>query len=362
MLSDSKKISIRQAGFLFITYIFTTSINLIPIYTSIKAKQGAWLAPIGVIGVFILLSFIWQGFYKQYTNSSLMEIYTDITGRFVGKVLIILHLFWMFLLTSLYLRILIHRLVESIYANVNMDIFAIPFLIVIVYTLRFGLVPLARFNEIVFPLLALVFYMLVALILPNIKIKFLTPVTYRSIIPIFQGGVGILGVFAYFTLLFIVGDKINNKEKIVKTTLQISIFLVLSLTAIISVAIGVFSYKVAQRVHLPFLIAVKQISLFNTLEKIESAVLPFWLLSDFVLICFFMICTLSLLQYLFNLSSTQPFINIYGILLFILSNLVANNFFEIQYFFEDFMIYVNIFFGFILPTLILIIGKIRKKV
>ena len=232
----------------------------------------------------------------------------------------------------------------------------------IVYTLRFGLVPLARFNEIVFPLLALVFYMLVALILPNIKIKFLTPVTYRSIIPIFQGGVGILGVFAYFTLLFIVGDKINNKEKIVKTTLQISIFLVLSLTAIISVAIGVFSYKVAQRVHLPFLIAVKQISLFNTLEKIESAVLPFWLLSDFVLICFFMICTLSLLQYLFNLSSTQPFINIYGILLFILSNLVANNFFEIQYFFEDFMIYVNIFFGFILPTLILIIGKIRKKV
>lgn len=362
MLEDSKKISIRQAAFLFITFTFTPSISLVPIYTSIKAKQGAWLAPTGVIGVLILLAFIWQGLYKKYNDSSLMDIYSDIVGSFIGKILVIIHLFWILFLTAFYLRTFANRLVESIYPNVSMNIFTMLILIVIVYTLRFGLISLARFNEVVLPSLALVFYILVILMLPNMKFKFLTPITYRDIIPIFQGGLGIISILSYFTFLFIVGEKINNKEKIVKSAIQISIFMLLALTAIIGITIGVFSYKIVQRIQSPFLIAVKQISLFNTLEKIESAVLPFWALSDFVLISFFMICTLHLLKYLFNLSSTKPFINIYGILLYILSNLLANNIFEIQSFSHDFVLPVNIAFGFVLPLLIFIIGKIRKKV
>lgn len=362
MLADSKKISIRQAAFLFLTIIFTPSVRLIPAYAAQRAKQAAWLAPTVAVVMLILLSLIWQALYRKYKDCSLMDIYSDITGSFIGKILMAIHLIWIVLLTALYVRYFAIRLVGSIYPNVSMSIFMISILIVIAYTLRFGLTTLARLNEIVLPLLAGAFYILIILMLPDIKVEFLTPISYRSILPVFNASIGTMGILAYFSFLFIIGDKINNKEKIKKAGISVSLFLLVALMAIIAVTLGVFSYSIVQRTQLPFLIAVKQISLFNTLEKIESIVVAFWVISDFVLISLFTLFTLHILKSLFNLSDTKPFISIYLIFIYILSMFLANSAFEIQKLSEDFIIPVNIALGFVLPVVVFFIGKARKRV
>jgi spore germination protein (amino acid permease) len=291
-----------------------------------------------------------------------MDIYNDITGRFIGKLLAVIHLIWLVMLTALYVRYFAIRLVGSVYPNVSIEIFIISMLAVIAYTLRNGITVLARFNEITFPLLTGVFYMLILLMLPNIKFNFLTPVSYRSILPVFEGSVGTIGILAYFTFLFIIGDKINNKEKIKKAGVSVALFTLATLMSLIGATLGTFSYSVTQRTRLPFLIAVKQISLFNTIEKIESIVVAFWVLSDFVLISFFIICTLHILKSMFKLSDTKPVINIYLILMYFLSMFLAKSVFEMERLSINLFIPGNIAIGIMLPVVIFIIGKIRKKV
>lgn len=362
MLADSKKISIRQAVFLFLTVTFTPAVRLISVYAAQRAKQAAWLTPTIAIVMLILLCFVWQTLYKKYKDFSLMNIYSDITGSFIGKMLIIVHLLWMVLLTALYVRYFALRMVGSIYPNISMSIFMISILIVIAYTLRFGLTTLARLNEIVLPLLTGAFYILLVLMLPNIKFKFLTPISYRDILPIFDGSIGTMGILAYFSALFIIGDRINNKERIKRAGIAVSLFLLVAWTAIIVVSLGTFSYSVVQRTQLPFLIAVKQISLFNTIEKIESIVIAFWVLSDFVLISLFTLFALQLLKSLFKLSDTKPLISIYLIFIYILSMFLANSSFEMQKISDVFFIPINIALGFVLPVVVFLIGKLRKKV
>ncbi len=362
MLADNKKISIRQAMFLFLTIIFTPTVRIISVYAAQRAKQAAWLAPIFAVLILLLIILVWQAIYKKYKDCSLMDIYSDITGSIIGKVLMVFHLLWLILLSALYVRYFASRLVGSIYPNISASIFMISMLVAISYTLRYGLQTLARLNEIVLPLLTGAFFILLALMMPNIKVRFLTPISYRSILPIFYGSMGTTGILVYYSLLFIVGDKINNKDKIKKTGVSLSLFLLIALTAVIVISLGTFNYSVVQRAQLPFLVAVKQISLFNTLENIESIVIAFWVVSDFVLISMFTYLTLHILKYLFRLSDTKPLINIYLIFLYIVSLLLADSAFEMQQLSDDFFIPLNILFGGVVPILMFFIGKIRKKV
>ncbi len=362
MISDSKKISLRQAILLFLTITFTPAIRIIPVYGAEKAKQAAWLAPSVTVVMLFLLALIWQTFCKKYKNYSLMDIYSDITGGFIGKMLAVVHLVWMTILIGIYIRYFGVRLTASVYPSISLEIFSICLLVVIAYTLRFGLTTLARLNEVFLPILSIVFYILIALMLPNIKIGFLTPISHRSVLPVLSVSSGIIGILSYFTFVFIIGDRINNKENVKRAGISAALFLFVAWTVIVAVTLGLFSYSVVQRVQLPFLAAVKQISLFNTLERIESIVVSLWVISDFVLISFFTFCVLHILKYLFKLKATKPFINIYLVLTFVLSNYVAKSVFELENLSRYILIPGNIILGFILPVVIFVIGKIRRKI
>lgn len=362
MLADSKKISMRQVVYLFLIIVFSPAVRLIPSYGAARAEQAGWLSPIPAMALFALLVLVWHSICKKPSNESLMDIYCSITGKIPGIILSAIHFAWLTLLTALYVRYSSIRLVVSIYPNVSLNIFSISLLAVISYTLRFGLPTLARLGETVHPIIAGAFVILFLMVLPKMKYEFLLPITTRSIFPVLKGSAAMLGIVAYFSFLFILGDRINNKEAVRKTGLQTSAFLLISFIALFIMTIGSFSYSIVARTQLPFLIAVKEISLFKTLEKIESIVVAFWVASDFILISTFTLCALHILKWLFKLTDTKPLITIYLLLLYITSNCLAENLFELKRLSEVFFLPGNIILGFGVPFLVFIIGKIRRKI
>ncbi|HOA55400.1 MAG TPA: endospore germination permease [Clostridiales bacterium] len=362
MLSDDKKISIRQAIFLFVTASFTPTIRIVPAYAAQKAKQAAWLSPVVTAVLLILLVQLWQVIYRKYRDKSLMDIYCDIAGPAAGTVILIIYLLWMVLLSALYIRYFAMRLVGAIYPNTDISVFIISMLAVIVYTLGFGVTTLARFNEVLLPFLVIVFCLIFIMMIPNFRTDFLTPVSVRSILPVLNASMAPTGIVAYFSFMFIFGDRINNKENINKIGFKMVLFLLITQVVIIASIISTFSYRIAQRTQLPFLAAVKQISVFNLLEKVESIVVSVWVLSDFIIICFFIICILSMLKSFFRLSDPKPLIGIYVIFSYFLAMLLANNVFEMERMSEDIALPVNIILGFVIPAIMFVVGKIRKKV
>jgi len=360
--ADNKKISIRQASFIFLIIVFSPAVRFVPTYSVDKAEQAAWLSPIPAIIVFILLVLVWNSICKKHTNETLMDIYCDITGKIPGIILSVLYFIWLTLLTALYVRYSSIRLVVSVYPNVSMNIFSFSLLAVIAYTLRYGLTTLARLSEIVHPIIAGTFFVLVLLVLPKLKFEFLLPLTYRNIFPVLNGSVSILGLVAYFSFIFTLGDRITNKAAVRKTGLQTGVVLFLIFTSLLIMTIGSFSSSVVARTQQPFLVAVKEISLFNTLEKIESVIIVFWVTSDFVLISTFTLCALNILKWLFKLKDTKPLISIYLILLYVLSSYLARNLFELRQLSNILFLPGNIILGLIIPMIAFMIGKLRRKV
>lgn len=362
MLADNKKISIRQACLIFLTVVIAPAVRYIPSYAAKHAKQAAWLAPIITVLLLYILSLIWQRLYKGYNDFSLMDIYSDISGKFIGKILAIIHFIWVIFLIALYTRYFAERFVGSILPNVNINIFIISILIVIAYALHYGLITLARANEIILPILTGAIFLIFIMLLPSVKMENLTPITYRDILPIFNASIASTGVIAYFSFIFIIGDKINNKENIKKIGFQLSAFILVMLTCLMVFTIGTSSYTIVERTQYPFFVAVKLISLFNTLEKIESIVITLWIMSDFILISFFIICAFHLMKYFYNYNEEKPLLNIFTIFIYFFTMYLCNNVFELEKFSEYFIVPGNIILGFGLPIIMLALGKIRNKI
>ncbi len=68
MPADNKKISIRQASFIFLIIVFSPAVRFVPTYSVDKAEQAAWLSPIPAIIVFILLVLVWNSICKKFKS------------------------------------------------------------------------------------------------------------------------------------------------------------------------------------------------------------------------------------------------------------------------------------------------------
>lgn len=362
MLADRNKFSIRQAMLLFITMSFSPVVRLVPGYSAQAAKQVGWLTPIPALIVFGLFIWILQKTFQKHNNASYSDIIYKVLGKPVGKLVILIYFLWITCIVSLYIRYYGERLVRSIYPNINMSIFIVVMLLMISYFLRDDFSIIARMNEVLLPFIVIIFGILTLLLFPDVEVTNLTPFCYKDIIPIMKGSLGVMAVWCYIFVILFLGDKINNKEQIQSSgwrTLGLSFIsaLMLNLTDI-----GSLGYSVVQRLPLPFFVATKQISLFNTLEKIESFAVAVWIASDFIIITVLVYVAMHLFQSLFNLKDSKPFINIFLVLSYIFTLYISNGKFELEAFSAQLFTPINCILFIALPMLIFLIGKIRKKV
>jgi len=198
------------------------------------------------------------------------------------------------------------------------------------------------------------------LTLSNIKFINLYPVTYYDILPIAKSTYAFIGIWGYYTFVFFFGDKINNKEHIKKFGLQSAIYLLITSLMLLIQTIGVYGYTIIRRVPLPYFLAIKSISLLETIEKIESIAIAFWVIIDFSIISTFMYINVSIIKSLFSLSETKWFSSPVTMFAYVLSLYISKNSFELVNFTNYIGIPLNIVFGFIIPIIIFLIGKLRK--
>ncbi|QVK19939.1 GerAB/ArcD/ProY family transporter [Mycoplasmatota bacterium] len=355
------KISIRQVMFLFVVTVYTPSVRFVAGYSAGKAKQAAWLTPLVTLIPFLVLIYVLNALLQKYKGLSFMDIIYDVTSRFWGKIILLLYLVWLTVLLALYVRFYAERLVTSIYPNVNMNLFTISMLLIVAIIIRAGIVAIARMNEIIFLIELFVILSLFLLMIPTIKTDYLTPISSMDIVPVMKGSIGNTGLI-YITYLFFFSDRFSRTKEFIRYSLYAGIFLWLVSTIIIITSVGTLGHSIVGRSPLSFLIAVKNISLLGVLSGFESILVASWILTDFILIIVFTYSIMNITKSLLNLRDFKPFINIFFVILYLLTWILGVNVFELQAFSADFAIQMNLLMQVIVPILIFFIAKIRKKV
>ncbi len=362
MLASKKKISTRQACVLFLTLVYSPAIRLFPVFAADIAERAGWLGPIFAVVPFIGLVFVMQSLFKNEKEANLSDLIIKIMGKIPGRAILFLYLLWLMVLLGLYVRYYAERFLTSLLPHTPMAFFTITILAVTFYAVRGGLVQLARTTEFFFLLFTAVFVFLFILCLTSVEMINLLPVTHYDFWPLTKSTYAILGIWAYFPFMFFFGDEINDKEHIKRFGLQSTAYLVIIGLMLLIQTIGTYGYSIIARVSLPYIIVIKSISVLETIERIESMALAFWVITDFVIISVFTYMIVSIIKSLFSLSEKKSLVSPVTLFAFIFSLYLARNRLELAEFSKYIGLPLNIFFGFAIPFILFVIGKIRKKI
>ncbi len=235
-------------------------------------------------------------------------------------------------------------------------------LVVVGYILKEGLIPLAKMAELFIIFLGGIFLIYNILIIPEMQIKNLFPITYKDTFSIFKASYPIMSIFGYNILIFMFNDDIEHKGEFKKASIMSVLTLIIISFIVIIVPISVFGSSVISDMPIPFLNTMMEISLFDVIERIESGIIMFWIITDFMLVSIFVYSAIHMLKVSFKMPNVKPLTLIYIVGIFFLSLIIAKSTAELQTFSENILTLTNIIMGFCLPIFIFLIGKVRKKV
>lgn len=362
MLAAKGKISTRQAVILFFMMTLSPAIRLFPGLAAREAGKAGWLAPVAAVIPMILLILLVHSFFKENKEASLSDIYNKVIGKVAGKILCFLYLIWVLILLALYVRYYAERLLSSIMPHTSISFFIISMLILVFFAVRSGLIPLARVNEVFFGIFLIMMLITFVLASPGIKYRNFMNVSYLDTLPVIKASHTITAIWGYFLFIFFFGDKINDKENIKRFGFQGVLAAFVVATLILITTIGTIGPNLMPRISLPFFMVVKNISIFETLERLESIIISLWVISDFVTISVFTYISISLIKSIFNLSETKTLVGPVTLFAYIGSLYFFKDIFQLEAFSSNIALPVNTTLTFIIQIIIFAVGKLRKKI
>ncbi|XMB85755.1 GerAB/ArcD/ProY family transporter [Mycoplasmatota bacterium WC44] len=361
MEKSKGKISVRQALILFIVLTYSPSVRFAANSTSRIAKQAAWLVPTVTSLILFIMIYLLNKLLKGYKDKSFSEMIYDITSKFWGKVIVSLYFCWISIVIALYIRYNSERLVSSLYPNVNMNVFTLSLLILIGFIIRNGIVVIARMGELFLIIILLITIILFTLMLPTVDINNLVPISYLDVLPILKSSMSGAALFYLVYLLFFT-HKVSRQQEFLKYGNLTVMFIWFLNTTLIIASVGNLGHEIVSRSPLYFFLASKHITLLGTVSGFESILVITWILSDFIMIIVLIFACLNIAKSLFNLSSYNSFVNIYLVTLYLFSLILAANLFELQEFSKEIVVYINVLMQIIVPVIIVLIAKTRKKI
>ena len=356
------KISIRQIYIIFFIGICSSLIEILPLHLSSLAGPTLWLSPFINFGLFLILIGVLHSIFKNNPDKSLMEIMDIVFGKIFSKLLFLVYIAYFILRTSIYLRYFGERLVSTLYSYGNIIFFISALLILIFFVVKKSIENLARFCEIFIYIFIAAVALIVILAIPDISLKNFAFPNLGDIINNFHTIPMVSGVFSYITFALFLGNYISRKQEIRKQGLKISFILLFFSLAVILVTVGVFGHNLVQKLTFPFFSEIKNISIFKTIERVESVFITLWLVTDFVIISFLVYITSHISSYVSKSKDIKYISTPIIFLVFICSLLISNNIFELDAFSKNIVPYFSFTLGFIVPIVLLTIGKLRRKI
>lgn len=359
---EKGRINSRQ---LFLIVFFLTvgdAILFLPSTAVAGAKQDAWIAGIlsVAVGSSMILLIPWLG--KFFKNLTFVEYSQKILGKWIGKLVSIGFLFYLYMNIAGLLRILGDFMATQMMPNTPIQSIIIIYVCIVVMGVRQGLENIARTSETFFPLVILLFTIYALSLTPQWDSHNIRPFLENGIKP-FLKTVYIFGISPFLELAVIsmIIPYVNRTK-----TLQKSVFCGALLGGTLLVLVTLFSILVLGvdhtiRNNYPSYLLAKTISIGKIFERIEAIFAGIWFLTlYFKIAIYFYGFTLGVAQ-LFGLKEYRPLVLPIGMATIVSPLVIAPHAIYLSEFADKNWPLFNVTFAFCLPLLLVSIATIRKK-
>ncbi len=362
MEEEHSTISIKQLIIIYLLAVSSPLVRIIPKNVSIVSKDGSILTPILVLIPFLILLYVLNTLMNKSGEKSLQDVYIKIFGNFIGKIILILHIAWIFVLISIYVRYFADRYASTILIFTPIHFFILTILMVVFVVVRKKIEYFGRTMEIFGLLFSIVVIGLFIISLIDVKVSNIYPVTVYDALDSLKSVPLLLGILSYITFMFFLGEEVSNKQDFKKYTKYLTSRITFFNVFVILTTVGVFGYTLTSEFNLPFFMFLKNIQLITVVERFESIFISFWFVTDFAIITLFIYIISKLIKKVGNLEHSKTSITplIFGT--FVFSLYLISSTFELYKFSDQFLLYINVGYAVVLPIIAFIVGKIRKVI
>lgn len=374
MLPD-KKINRRQ--FLSVCFVALLSplIRLVPRTSASLAGNAAWLSGAAAfLPLFGLAAFIAYLQHRKIDGTGMGNVFLDALGGVVGRFFLIVYSLWLIFYAGFILRSGADRFISTVYPDSHPLLFISVMLILSAAAALGPFHVLARTSAIIRPLLLVTLVFVFAFALPNLQTENLLPISSLDAVPILKSVIPIADVVSILSYMSFLEGKVKGPAPRARDFLWLLVLILSVSTLLCLTTIGSFGAALTQKISYPFFIMIREIRIFNILERIEALVIALWVFADYTLVSAVFHAAVENLRLVFNvpadgqsrrlldLKNGRILIPIVCLLALLSSIFIASNEFRLSIWSDRLIPVINLAFVFVGFPIVFIIGKLRRKI
>jgi len=326
------------------------------------AKQDGWISLLLATFAVLLTAWLVVNLSLRFPGKTIFQFPEVILGRWPGKVVAFLYIWWLIHLNSEILRQFGSFMVSAFLPETPIIVFELLIMVIAAYAVRNGLEVFTRVNEILLPIILGMVFIVNILLTPELDFKRLLPVyTDNGVVPIIKGSVMPavwLGEIAVMAVLI----PYLNKAK--------EAYRVAAVATLITGGILIFSYVNSMALYGPEVVAgwifpslnkVRMVNMANFLERLEAIIMFVWVAGGLVKISIFYWATvLGSAQWL-ELKDYKPLVLPVGVIVLALSIMAHDSILDLYTFLGTSALPFSIVFQAGIPLLLLVVAVFRGR-
>lgn len=351
-------ISSSQLTFLIVGLLQASTLTAA--FVSGITKQNTWLILLAGFTITLLLLLVYISLSQKYPNKNLIEINSEIYGRYFGKIMSILYIFYFWFIVPANLRYIADFFSMYLFTETDIIVFIIAIAIICIYTIKKGLEVLARAGFIITILIIISAVLITILTLKNIRLTNFLPLFQIHLKEFIQGTNLMIGIpFGEIIVFLMIFPYINDKKQVKKSAFWGLIIgniyflsVILRNTAILGNIGSIYifpSYQVARLINIGEIIT-----------RMEVLLAVMLLFSVFLKTCIFYYATVLSIAQLLDLKSYKSLIIPVGIISIVLSITMYNSPVDQAYTAANIYPIYAIPFIILFPIASLLIAHVRK--
>jgi spore germination protein KB len=351
-------ISRVQALMLGISSITVTGhLLFIPVIIN-HAGRDCWLAVIAALLPAMLIGYVVASLAKLYPGLSLVEYVQRIVGKWAGKLLALLFLFFFFHDAALSIRGFGEFFTSAITPRTPILIYHAAIVILAVYAVRNGIEVLARTNAIF--LCTMIPVGLTASIFTHKDKDYsnFLPILENGFGPAMMGALNLVGLYSTFLVLAMVFPYVNKQAKLKRASIVTMIILVVMFLGPVTGPVALFGGERSMGLSFPTFQMLRDIQVAE-LQRLDILAIYLWSLGSFSKIALFLFAVTRGLAQLLKVDDYRVLAAPVGALLVIFSLLLSDNFIEIYHFLQETYPLYAVSIGLALPLMLLLAARIR---
>lgn len=352
------KISYTQTFYLLVNLVSATAVIYLPAISAQAAGRDAWMSPVvsTLPGVYLALVLVYLG--RKYPGQTLIQYLQTTLGTWPGKIIGLGYIFFFLYSNAFVLREFGELMVSLVMPQTPLLVFHVLLILLCAWAIRGGLEILARTIELTYPFLLFLFFIVVILTVNQMNLLNLAPVLEDGIMPVLRSAIAPTGWRGEIILLAMFLPFLARQERAGSCAVMSVVFVGLILAAVALANTAVLGDTVA-RLNFPTFALIKEVSMGNFIEHIESVFLAIGVISIYGKIALFYYATVLGAAQLANLKDYRPLVFPIGVLLAVLSIQVVENSLQLVHFLSFIWPFLAYVFEYLIPTIILGAAAVR---